>query len=77
MRTYRLRLARDFWQPRAERLYFIPGRLNEEGEIEPLEFHGSGHLSALSNADGFFLTPIGTDKINAGEEATFIRWTEA
>ncbi|MCX7016194.1 MAG: molybdopterin-binding protein, partial [Candidatus Sumerlaeota bacterium] len=71
MRTCRLRLACDFTQRRDERMHFIPCRLNEEGEIEPLEFHGSGHLLSLSGADGFFLTPIGTSKIQAGEEAAF------
>jgi len=76
MREFRLRLARDFEQSDAERLNFIPCRLNERAEIVPLEFHGSAHLAALSDADGFFIAPIGCKRIEAGGEAAFVRWDE-
>lgn len=72
MREFSLRLARDLKRRRAERREYMPCRLTEEGFVEPLEYHGSAHLTALTDADGFFVVPIGVAELAAGDEVTFV-----
>ena len=56
---------------RAERAGFIPCLLNEQGHAEPLPYHGSAHLLAIGDADGFIEIPIGVKRLAPGDEATF------
>ncbi|MFP4379600.1 MAG: molybdopterin molybdotransferase MoeA [Candidatus Sumerlaeia bacterium] len=77
---YRLRLFRDFEREDAERVEYVPARVsawpvNTDGdcemEVEPVEYHGAGHLAALSEAIGFFVVPEGVHRIQAGEDVVF------
>jgi molybdopterin molybdotransferase len=77
---YKLKLFRDYDRDEADRLEYVPARVsawpvNTEGdcemEVEPVEYHGSAHLAALSEAIGFFVVPAGTKHIAAGEEVVF------
>ena len=70
-RELRLPLARPFRRKKRERLEFVPARIREGGEVEPLEYHGSAHLAALREAEGFLLVPRGTAALEAGEIVTF------
>ena len=70
-KNVRLPLAKPFQRKKTARLEFVPARLTGEGGIEPLEYHGSAHLAALREADGFLLVPRGTALLEAGERATF------
>ncbi|HUU02679.1 MAG TPA: molybdopterin molybdotransferase MoeA [Myxococcota bacterium] len=72
LREFPLRLAADYRRRKTERLQHVPCRVNSAGKLEPLEYHGSAHLRAISDADGFFLVPIGVDEIKSGQVATFI-----
>jgi len=67
-----LELAKDFKRKKAERAEFVPGELLSEGLIEAVEFHGSAHLLALLQADGFFVVPAGVEKISKGERVKFL-----
>jgi molybdopterin molybdotransferase len=55
-----------------ERDQFIPAKLSEDGLAIPLEYHGSGHLTALAQADGFIRIESGVTSIAAGEKVSFL-----
>ncbi|MBN1986357.1 MAG: molybdopterin molybdotransferase MoeA [Prolixibacteraceae bacterium] len=62
----KLPIATDYQQKKADRLNFIPANLNGEMEIVPVEFHGSAHINALSNANFLIEVPRGTTVIKKG-----------
>ncbi len=70
-RDHRLPMAKTFQRKKTSRLEFVPARLGEGGRVEPLEYHGSAHLAALREAEGFLLVPRGTARLEEGETATF------
>lgn len=56
-------LAKTFTRKKADRTEFVPCKLTSDYTIKPIEFHGSGHLLALLNCDGFFICPQGQTEI--------------
>lgn len=52
----------------ALREQFVPVRFVENNIVRTVPLHGSGDLYALSRADGLMIVPIGTSKLNDGEE---------
>jgi molybdopterin molybdotransferase len=71
VREFTLPLGFDFRRRKVNRTEYVPGRLGEDGSLQPVEFHGSAHLTALSQADGFFIVPAGVQTISAGEVVQF------
>ncbi|MBI5241535.1 MAG: molybdopterin molybdotransferase MoeA [Elusimicrobia bacterium] len=71
-REVSLPLAGAFRRRRAERCEFVPCRLVSDGSLEAVPFHGSAHLAALSQADGFFAVPRGTGELAAGSPVRFL-----
>jgi molybdopterin molybdotransferase len=71
VREIRLRLSRDFTRRKLERLEFVPARLTKDGTVSAVEFHGSAHLAAVLQADGFFQSPVGVARLKAGDEVVF------
>lgn len=67
-----LPLGRDFHRRRAERMSYLPCRLTRQGRLEPISYHGSAHLQALRDSDGFFIVPKGVSEITAGEKVDFV-----
>lgn len=69
-----LPLARPFRRGNAERHEFLPGYLRD-GKIEQIRYKGSGHLSALAEAELFFRVDRGVHEVGPGEQvyARFIR----
>ncbi len=65
--TVKLPMASEYIRKKAERKSFIPVRINAEGKIEPLEYHGSAHIHSYEGADGMLSVEIGENHINAGE----------
>lgn len=65
---YILPLAKTYKRKKTERAAFIPCNITQHGELEPIEYHGSAHLLALSNADGFFIIEQNVKQIDAGEK---------
>lgn len=51
----------------AGRLGFIPVNINPEMEVIPVDFHGSAHINALSDAGYLMELPIGIKTIKKGE----------
>lgn len=72
VRSFRLPLAQPFRRKRAERIEFLPARLTVDGRVREIPFHGSGHLAALSGADGLFAVPQGTKDLPAGSSVEFL-----
>jgi molybdopterin molybdotransferase len=59
-------LAVPVRQGRAERQAWIPIRLTDDFKAEPVEYHGSAHLTALCHADGLIRIDTGVTEIGAG-----------
>ncbi len=66
-RIVKLPMAAEYNRKKAERKSFMPVRINSEGRIEPLEYHGSAHIHAYEGADGIVSIEIGETHISAGE----------
>lgn len=60
-------LDKDLKRTKADRLKFIPALLNQKNEAIPLEFHGSAHIDALSDAECLIEIPVGAFEIKKGE----------
>lgn len=61
-----LEMAEDYKRKRSERLGRIPIKINEDGKITPLEYHGSAHINSLLKADGIITIPIGVSELKKG-----------
>jgi molybdopterin molybdotransferase len=71
-RYFSLPLASDFHRRKAERMAFLPCQLKPDASLIPVEYHGTAHLLALMDCDGFFTVPIGETDIYAGQEVSFL-----
>jgi molybdopterin biosynthesis enzyme len=40
--------------------------------LNPVEYHGTAHLMALLECDGFFIVPRNVTDISAGEKVDFL-----
>ena len=60
-------LEKDLKRTKADRLKFVPALLNQKNEAIPLEFHGSAHIDALSDAACLIEIPVGAFEIKKGE----------
>lgn len=65
-------LGRDFKRSATDRQDYVPARVSAEGVVTPVEFHGSAHLTALMQADGFLIVPIGPAALAAGTKVRFL-----
>jgi molybdopterin molybdotransferase len=59
-------MGEDYTHVESDLQYFIPVRITERG-IFPLSYHGSGHLTAYSGADGMLEIPPGKPYLQKGE----------
>ncbi len=75
-RTFKVRLARDFKRRIAVREEYYPARITGEALAETIGYHGSGHLSAILEADGFMVIPRDVDSLSAGAEVKFAMFGE-
>jgi molybdopterin molybdotransferase len=60
-------LGTDFSRKGADRMAWIPVSVNKQGEVIPLEYHGSAHISSLHEATGLMSVPQGQSWIQKGE----------
>ncbi|MHB8931085.1 MAG: molybdopterin molybdotransferase MoeA [Melioribacteraceae bacterium] len=65
-RIFKMKLAKEIKRKKNKRLAWIPVKINPEGKIEPVEYHGSAHINALAFADGITSIPIGVNEIKEG-----------
>lgn len=59
-------MKKEFRRRRAERAFFVPVRYDNEGFVEPVEYHGSAHLAALPQANALLMVPIGVHEVTEG-----------
>ena len=71
-RHLRLPLQDAFSRRKAARLQYVPCRVSAEGFLQQVKYHGSAHLLALAEADGFFAVPRGATELRAGEKVSFM-----
>ena len=72
VREIRLPLAGDFTRRHVERVEYVPCRLTAEGTVQPISYHGSAHLLALMQSDGFLVILQGVAQLTAGERVSFL-----
>jgi len=61
-------LAAEFSRKNDKRLGFYPIKINQSGEAELIEYHGSAHINAFDMAWGVMEIPLGVKTIAKGEK---------
>jgi len=61
-----MRLKKAVSMKKTNRASWIPVAAGEDGWVEPVEYHGSAHVSALCGAVGLIYLPIGVGEIPEG-----------
>lgn len=51
--------------------------LQKESDALPAEHHGTAHMRALLDSDGFFVVPKGVTDISAGQEVSYLSIKES
>lgn len=62
-----LPMGKEYNRKKSTRLSWLPVRINDEGKVFPLEYHGSAHINALTEAHGLIAVPIGRTALKEGE----------
>ncbi|MHC4130451.1 MAG: molybdopterin molybdotransferase MoeA [Planctomycetota bacterium] len=60
------RLSQAIYRKKTKRISCIPVTFAENGKIKPIEYHGSGHIKAMCDADGIIEIPVGVSEIKEG-----------
>ena len=66
MDIIKMPLATDYKRKRAQRLALVPAMFTGSGEVQPVNYHGSAHIFALTSVTAFIMVPIGVEQINKG-----------
>ena len=64
--TVQLTLRQDFRRRRAERLNIVPVMITENRYADLVDYHGSAHIHAMSNATGIICVPEGITELLKG-----------
>ena len=62
-----LPLKEKFSRKYADRMALIPVSITADRQVLPVEFHGSAHISAMSDSFGIVSLPVGIKSIEKGE----------
>ena len=57
----------DFKRAKAEVMLWLPSTINNQGEVVPVEFHGSAHVSSICEADVIFPISIDVFELKKGD----------
>lgn len=60
-------LGTDYSRKRADLMVWVPVKTDRNGEVVPVEYHGSGHSGSLHEATGLMAVPLGQSWIQKGE----------
>ena len=60
------RLVTAFHRRKADRQAAIPVRFTAPGEVTPIEYHGSAHITAMAECDALLIVPVGQKSIDKG-----------
>jgi len=62
-----LPLKDDFFRKSADRMGLVPVIITDEELVEPVEYHGSAHITAITGAFGIIAVPPGLHKLDKGQ----------
>jgi len=71
-RMIKLPLAENYERRRTDRTQYEPCKISRNGEVIPVECHGSADLRALLHSDGFFVIPQGMREMRSGSIVTLL-----
>jgi len=74
--TRTVRLANDWSRRSGARTEYCPCRIQADGMAERVTYHGSAHLAAVMESDGFLVIPQGVESLPAGAEVTMVTFNE-
>ena len=57
----------NYSRKRSDRLSIVPAMIQNNGEVLPLEYHGSAHINSLTEAQGLIFIPIGQTMLKKGD----------
>lgn len=66
-RAFRAPLAEALTRKSVERMQWIPVSLQADGTVARVAFHGSAHVHALCDADGWIAFPVGIAQLPQGQ----------
>lgn len=64
-----LPLENDYDRKKSDQLFFVPVTLTNHGTVIPLEYHGSAHIHAYTQAQGIMEIPKGVLNLKKGDIA--------
>ncbi len=67
-RIVRAKLADGTARKKAVRQSFLPVRFVDPGTVELIDYHGSAHIGAMTEAEGLITMPVGCLELEAGAE---------
>lgn len=59
-------LSKDVRRKKNERLAWLPAKFLPNGLVEKIEYHGSAHITSLTEADGLIFVPAGLYELKKG-----------
>ncbi|MFC2120209.1 gephyrin-like molybdotransferase Glp [Bacteroidota bacterium] len=65
----KLPLEKRIERKKAERLVWMPGKINNNGTVQVIDYHGSAHINSLTDADCIISMKAGQLTIESGELA--------
>lgn len=65
-RELELPMGVDFQRKKADRLEFLPVKIDASGHVMPVSYHGSAHIHAVCLADAIMTIPQGINEIKKG-----------
>jgi molybdopterin molybdotransferase len=63
-----LPMAVGYERKKSVRKSWLPVLINVDGEVEPVDYHGSAHIFSLNAAEGLISIPIGVTALQKGEK---------
>ena len=63
----RLPMGKAYSRKRSTRLSWLPVQIGSNGEVFPMDYHGSAHINSLTEADGMISIPIGKTELQKGD----------
>ena len=67
VRNLRLPLGMDYQRKRTDRMQWLPVQIRD-GNVFPLEYHGSAHIFSLATAYAIAAIPLGITKLDKGDQ---------
>ena len=68
----RLPLSHSYTRKQAERMAHLPACIDASGLCALIDYHGSGHITALDRAQCLVRIPVGVTSVSAGESVEII-----